>query len=364
VSSDHTDRLFCSKPFTWFEVSRGKREGEVFLCCPSWLDTPVGNLDEQSVAEVWNGAAAQEIRRSILDGSFSYCNGDRCPYLQTVSGPVQYRRDVTDPLMRAVLDDELVVLPYGPRDINCAYDRSCNLSCPSCRTGIIVETQRRAQIERIQAKIDGEALRDAELLYITGSGDPFGSPFFRRWLRTMERARMPRLQRLYLHTNAILWTPEMWASIPAEIRELVHSTEISIDAAREETYAINRRGATFATLLRNLEFISGLRRAGPLRYLCIHMVVQRNNYREMPEFVELGRRFGADCVYFSRLVNWGTFSPEEYAERAVHVREHPLHDDFRRIVGDSRFDDPIVNFGNLTSLAPSGAPREGSAAGF
>jgi hypothetical protein len=29
--------LFCSRPFHWFEVSRGKEEGEVFVCCPSWL---------------------------------------------------------------------------------------------------------------------------------------------------------------------------------------------------------------------------------------------------------------------------------------------------------------------------------------
>src|SRR5690606_29995681 len=73
-------RLFCSKPFTWFEVSRGTEEGDVFLCCPSWLDTPVGNLTRQTVGDVWNGEVAQDIRRSILDGSFEYCDAVKCPY--------------------------------------------------------------------------------------------------------------------------------------------------------------------------------------------------------------------------------------------------------------------------------------------
>jgi len=47
-------------------VSRGKEEGEVYLCCPSWLNTSVGNLAYQSVDEIWNGPIAQDIRRSGL----------------------------------------------------------------------------------------------------------------------------------------------------------------------------------------------------------------------------------------------------------------------------------------------------------
>lgn len=81
-------RLFCSKPFSWFEVSRGAEEGEVYLCCPSWLNAPVGNLNQQSVEEVWNGPVAQDVRRSILDGSFEYCDSVRYPYLNGREGPV------------------------------------------------------------------------------------------------------------------------------------------------------------------------------------------------------------------------------------------------------------------------------------
>ena len=351
------ERLFCSKPFTWFEVSRGAREGEVFTCCPSWLETPIGNLDEQSVADVWNSPMAQAIRRSILDGTFDYCRADRCPHLQTITEPVQRVSRVTDPVMQGIIRDRITALPFGPRAVNCSHDRSCNLSCPSCRTELIIETERRDQISRIQRRINDEALRDAELLYITGSGDPFGSPFFRHWLRTMRRADMPKLETLHFHTNGLLWTPAMWESIPAEMRGLVRYADISIDAATEGTYAINRRGGHWDVLMENLRFISSLRRDGPLTWLGIGFVVQENNFREMPAFVELGRRFGVDTIHFSQLVNWETYSPAEYQRRAVHHPGHHAHDEFLSLLEDPIFDDPIVFMSNLTHLR--GAPASG-----
>ncbi|MEZ4586207.1 MAG: SPASM domain-containing protein [Gemmatimonadales bacterium] len=357
-------KLFCSKPFTWFEISRGRVEGEVFLCCPSWLDTPIGNLGTQSVDEVWNGSTAQEIRRSILDGGFEYCSATRCPYLQTVSGPVQPLDAVTDPEMRAVIEGRLTVLPNGPRQVNCSYDRSCNLSCPTCRTEIIVESRDKSRVFDIERKLRAGGLADTRLLYITGSGDPFGSPFFRRWLQTMKLEEAPQLETIHLHTNGLLWSPKMWHTIPEEVRALVHFADISIDAATPATYRTNRRGGSFEVLLENLSFVSGLRRDGPLRWLGINMVVQDNNVDEMAAFVELGRRFGVDTVYFHQLVNWGTFTDTDFKARAVHLPDHPRHGRLLELLRDPIVADPIVYLGNLTSTRrgdPLAATEPGAA---
>ena len=337
-------RLFCSRPFTWFEVSRGSLggEGDTFLCCPGWLPTPVGNLERQSVEEVWNGPVAQEVRRSILDGSFSHCVAANCPHLQALDGPVQRVDEVDDPDLRRAIDEGLTVLPWGPRDINCSYDRSCNLSCPSCRTQVIVESGARDRIERIQRRLSEEALGDARLLYITGSGDPFGSPFFRRWLQTMRRADMPRLERIHLHTNGLLWTERLWETMPADVRALVKTADISIDAATAETYAANRRGGRFEVLLENLAFVRTLREQGPLEWLSVNMTVQANNVAEMRDFVRLGERLGADGVYFGHLVNWGTFDDAEFARRAVHLPAHPRHAELLAVLADPVFATPKV----------------------
>lgn len=346
-------KLFCSKPFTWFEVSQGTEvdhKGDVYMCCPAWLDTSIGNLKNQSVDEIWNGKKAQNIRRSILDGSFEYCSASKCPFLQTVSGPVQLVEDVEDQDLQKVIEDKLVVLPKGPKEINCSYDRSCNLSCPTCREEVIVERENEEQILAIQQKIRSEALPDARFLYITGSGDPFGSPFFKKWLQTMEKAEMPNLDEIRLHSNAQLWTPAIWETIPDEVRPLIKSAEISIDAATSETYAINRRGGDFIKLLRNLEFISSLRQHGPLQSVTISMVVQENNFKEMPDFVRLGQRFGFDVVYFSQLVNWGTFSDAEFTSRAVHLPSHPKYSELVALLGDEIFNSPVANLGNLTEV--------------
>ncbi len=343
-----TARLFCSKPFSWFEVTGWQKpQGDVYLCCPTWLETPVGNLQEQSVAEIWNGEKAQAIRHSILDGSFSYCHKIRCPFLQSESGPVQLSEDVTDPMMRMAIEQELTDLPWGPQEINCAFDKSCNLSCPSCRHERIIESDQSVPIRHIQSKLEKEALPGARYLYITGSGDAFGSPFFNQWLRTMRLGDAPKLQHLHIHTNAQLWTPRMWDRIPEPVRSKILSAEISIDAATAGTYVVNRRGGSFERLMENLEFVQSLRRDGPLKRLTFSMVVQNNNFREMPDFVRLGLRFGADYVYFSQLVNWGTFDDDEFRRRSVHLKGNENHKEFLSVLDDPMFDESVVYLGNL-----------------
>ena len=358
------EKLFCSKPFREFVV--GPRRyfrlpghesrrlfrpaGDVFMCC--WLRTPtMGNILHRSVDEVWNGEIAQETRRSILDGSFKYCDHATCPFLQTISCEVQETATVEDEELKTVIKNNVVTLPYGPREINCSYDRSCNLSCPSCRSQVIIESSHEHDILEIQSKIENTAMKDCHTLAISGSGDPFGSPYYRRFLQTMSRSRMPGLKKIILHTNAQLWTREMWSTIPEEIRKLIKSTNISIDAARPETYAVNRRGGSFETLLKNLEFISSLRRHGPLKHIKINMVVQDNNYSEMPEFVLLGKEYAFDTVYFSKLLNRGTYSKTEFRERAVHLPGHPRNREFIDSLRSDIFCDPIVHMGNLTRLS-------------
>ena len=352
------ERLFCSQPFTRYEILGGGGDrGEVFSCCQSWITKSLGNMSERPVADVWNSKDAQKIRRSILDGSFKYCRRDVCPYLQRIDGPVQRVADVKDERLLEIIQKELTLVPFGPSDIICCFDQSCNLSCPSCRQRVIMETAHADAIVGIQNRLENEALADAKLLYITGSGDPFGSPFFRRWLQTMKRSAMPKLERIHLHTNGLLWTQRIWAKIPAETRALIRSATISIDAATPETYAENRRGGDFRTLLGRLSFIAELRTEGPLDYLEIHMTVQANNYREMPAFVELGRRHNCDRVSFHQLLDWGSFTPEEFAARAIQRPTHPEHRAFLDMLADKRLEDPIVYLSNLTDLKTAALVR-------
>jgi len=341
--------LFCSKPFDWLDVSLFPQRGSTYLCCPRWLPVSTGNLTKDSMQEVWNGDAAQSLRRSIHDGSFRHCTS-ACPFLESVSGPVQRRDDVTDPRLRQLIEKQSTEVQDGPTVVNAAFDRSCNLSCPTCRAEKRIETDSADAILALQDAVADRALQSARILYITGSGDAFGSPYFNRWIRNLDVARLSNLEIIHLHTNALLWTPKMWRQIPDPVRERIRSCEISVDAASSQTYAVNRRGGSFATLLANADHIKALREQGALDYVKIHMVVQANNFAEMPAFVELGNRFAADRIYFSRVANWGTFSGEQFRSIAVHRRDHPEHARLLQVLADPRLEDARVDLGNLGYL--------------
>ena len=65
----------CAVPFSSLEIGKSKR----FLCCNGWLKK---NLPENSSPhDAWDSVEARDIRESILDGSYKYCESNICPYL-------------------------------------------------------------------------------------------------------------------------------------------------------------------------------------------------------------------------------------------------------------------------------------------
>lgn len=241
-----------------------------------------------------------------MDGDFSHCGP--CQYLHTAVGPVvEVPDDFTAPYGETV---EAIGL------LNLAIDRTCNLACPTCRRQPWVATpEQRRGITAIQDVLTSpEVLRITRRLSVSGSGDPFVSGPHRELLRRLEPDQYPDL-RVKLHTNGLLFNRMSWAMM-GPIRSRVDSVEVSVDAATPETYAVNR-GGDWGTLNRNLRFVSQLRAAGPVEEFQLSFVVQDNNWREMAAFVDLGRSLGADTVYFSDLMNWGTFDPIQFMLRTV-----------------------------------------------
>jgi hypothetical protein len=82
----------------------------------------------------------------------------------------------------------------------------------------------------------------------------------------------------------------------------------------------------------------------------------------MLEFVEIGRRYNCDLVGFHQMLNWGTFSPSEFAARAVQLPSHPEHVAFIEMLSDPRLADPIVYLSNLSEIRRQ-ASRSGAKVG-
>ncbi len=344
-TSGVASQRFCSRPFEWFEIQGRK----AYICCPGWTEIKGMDMSGKTVADVWNSSPAQEFRASILDGSFRYCSGSRCPFMnqdgvpnwEKKGSPFMKLKDVTDPRLIDIIENKKTILTDGPLVFNAGYDRSCNLSCPSCRSEVIGLKKEELAIEMdFQEKIIGEIGKKLDVLYITGAGDPFASAVYRKFLRSARAEDYPRLH-LHLGTNAVLWTKENWEAM-ANINQRVKSTHISIDAACAETYAKNRRGGDWGKLIKNLEFISRLRREGPLNFVTLSFVVQENNYKEMPAFIALAERLGFDMVYFQKFEDWGSYEYREYKSQAIHLPLHPQYHQFLEVLSDPCFGKKIV----------------------
>ena len=59
------DEAFCVIP--WIHMHPWP-DGRVFTCCLSELDTPIGNLNEDSLEEVWNSDTMKKFRLDLLNG--------------------------------------------------------------------------------------------------------------------------------------------------------------------------------------------------------------------------------------------------------------------------------------------------------
>jgi wyosine [tRNA(Phe)-imidazoG37] synthetase (radical SAM superfamily) len=132
------------------------------------------------------------------------------------------------------------------------------------------------------------------------------------------------------------------------IQKNINTVIVSLDAGTSDTYARVRRGGDWNQLMDNMKFLSELNRDKKIGGLRIDFVVQTSNYREMSLVVELGKQLKVDTVYFSSVINWGTWNDVDFDAHAVWKDTHPLFDDFIQSLRSPIFDDSIVDLGNIT----------------
>jgi len=341
---------FCPAPFRQLDLYDS---GQAYCCCSAWLPTPMGNLQKSSTLELWNNPIMQRIRESIYDGSFRYCRHAVCPMILNDSLPTIQEAEA-DPDYGADVRSRRTVIGTPPLLLNLCNDKSCNLWCPSCRTVRInhhddneYAFRKELQDRLLQPYLSAPTDR-AFTLSITGSGDPFASKVFRELLYGIDGNQFPNMK-INLQTNGVLLTPRNWQRMH-RIHDNIEAIFISFDAGTEETYNITRRGGHWGHLVQNCARLGDLRTREEIRHLRFDFVVQTANFREMPLFAELARSLGADRAYFSRVLDWGTWSRHEFADQCPWRPEHPLREDFMAVLRDPALADPFVDLGNLNEL--------------
>lgn len=324
--SDYKD-FICAVPFDGIEV----HDFRSFLCCPSWLTKhlPKG----MSARESFNSDVAKNIRESVIDGSYKYCDKQQCPFLLAIPKGVKehrplYKKGFLPDEVQEKVDKHKKGIEFSPRTIQFSFDRSCNLACPSCRIDMFIADSKKIKtVKATIQEIEDDYASTVKVIYITGSGDPFISVGFRDYLRNFDASKYPKLESIHLHTNATYWDKKMWDSMP-NIHRFVKSCEISIDAGTKDTYENKTRiNGKWDELIDNLNFISTIRTLNSVK---TSFVVQNHNYMEMKIFYDSMMAIfkKKTKVFYGKINNWGTFTPQEFDKHNVWDETHKNHKEF------------------------------------
>ena len=313
------NNYICINPFVYTEITVDKQH----MCCDAWMNLNIKTKGD--FKDSWNSNKSVSARNSMLDGSFKYCSTDKCPHLNNVvynnkpSGPVRYK---TNKLVKELIQHKL------PSSMKVVFDSACNLACPSCRSDFIrndnfITNKSRLILKDIE-KSYGESL---EFISMSGYGDPFYSKALFEWLSNFDSTKYPKMKNIHLHTNGMLWNEKNWNKIKLA-QPLIKSAEISIDAARADTYHNVRKGGKWHILLKNLKFINTLTQ---IDTIILSFVIQNDNFKEIVPFYHLMDNIFKNknniTFQYYKILDWGSLPNSDFKSKAVWHNDHPNYND-------------------------------------
>lgn len=307
TTKDLKIQQICPRPFDTVLIDKN---GSCYACeCQSWLPQSIGNLRVHSLSRIINSDAHGELKSSINDGTYRYCNDKQCSYLKKGA------------YLRGGFDWQ----SQGTLHLRLAIDDSCNLRCPSCRKGMIfhkegsILKQRLAMADNINdwlRTVDGPIQ-----VHIGSDGDPFASLVYRHF---MENTPVKQNIKYSILTNALLFD-----EFHPRVRHVIDNLKelgVSIDGATKTTYEKLRLGGRWQKIVNNLELIARMKDEIGFRFT-LQFVVQKNNYREMSDIIELGKKYKADRVWLNKIEDWNVMG--DWRDQNIFRSDHPEHKQFQ-----------------------------------
>jgi len=341
-------KYVCEMPFMYSDVQWSSQ----FVCCPSWAPQsirvdengneswlPVNETDD--VMRNWTSIQAQNIRKSVLDGTYKYCNHKICPRLNELinTGRVPYLFKEIDEFREVYnihTEEDIINYKNPPEEILFGFDRSCNLRCPSCRVNLIPNDdlqspQHKAKLHLLKS-IEDNFASGLKRIMVTGSGDPFYSKIYRDYLINFDISKYPKLEQLQIITNGNLLDEKLWNQMKAT--PYIKTIEISIDGATKDTYENKTRlNGNWDRLITNLNFLATQDHI--IEEFVCSMVVSKENYKEMYMFYELITNIFKNSKFkwglsinYRQIVDWGTYSADTLKELQIFNEEHILFNEF------------------------------------
>ena len=266
-------RALCYAPHTnlYFDM-----EGRVRACCWNWAH-PLGDARTQTLDEIWRGAQAKRLRRSLE--SYSFALG--CDFCDT-----QTRDGWTAGAAMRNFDRCPVTAPdpEWPQRMEFSISNSCNLECVMCNgtfsSAIRAHRERLPPLATAYSEGFIESLRPF-LPHLTLAkflgGEPFLiTEYYRIWEMMVEVA--PGV-RCHITTNGTQYN----ARVERFMEKLRFGFAVSLDGATKETVEKIRLHADFDEQMKILKRLRDYTRARETD-LSLTFCFMRQNWHEFGEF--------------------------------------------------------------------------------
>ena len=278
---ENNTRKCCINPYTNLEIVES---GKCYFCVASFVKEPIGNIFEQDFDDIWYGEKAIEFRKSVLNGSYSKCDLKMCPMDENQE--------------KAFLEDDYLKPPY-PKLVLLDYVRACNVRCMICRDNVLFETKEDTEYyNQFKDKIVNICSK-ADIVFLNGGGELFVSKHLREVCHEIVDKNF-RIK-FFVCSNGLLFDENHVRDF--NIVNNLGDVQISIHAASKKTYEKIVRGGNWDVLQKNLKYISELKKRKKIKCLYFNFVVHSLNYKEMPKFVKMAKKFGA-IPSFWRFRSW------------------------------------------------------------
>ena len=290
-------RIYCSSPFMASQVNM---HGNIFLCCPSWLPTSIGNIRTKPVRLAFNSIQAQRIRMSMYYFTpEKYCIKHAChrmndPDFKGITDEKLAQERISVKTQNEIMKRKLSITD-GPSHILEAISELCNVECLFCWTAY----KKNGGHPEILELFEKEVIRNRDTIKaLSFSG---GEPLIQKHVKHIVSNMADKNDvQFYFTSNLNCIDPEM-----KELLKKIHcGFHISLNAGTADTYhAIVRKG-NWESLMKNWKFLMELRKEKPFP-LSTSMVVTTVNYKDILEFLRFSLAEGVDQILLYTMNNDG-----------------------------------------------------------
>lgn len=305
--------------------------GEVRVC--GWnRGNLIGSLLEEDLHAIYHGKAAERMRKPMIDGTYTDCQIDHCPYL--ANGTLEQN------------SVELDEIPEYPSELYLAYEGNCNYRCTCCTSYMHMKESAERNWNENYDKIE-ESLKDVlphlKKVSANGRGELFCSPRILNILANWKPLAPADEVSVMLETNGSLFNEKNWAKI-SNLGQYNLKVCITIMSFDEAVYQyLSGTKLPLDNLIHNLHFVKKLREEGIINYLELATVMQERNFREMPEFARRCiEEFGADRVRIRPIMPGGPLDPRVQWFTDVRNPYHPYYDEYKQVMKHEIFKHPKV----------------------